>query len=459
MKSASHAHDGAFIPVYVRWRPAVGSEVGLNELNRSTTPDRNTQLSSVSVSRHASAARPEWTSTHSFQGVLGPEDDNAQVFSTVVEPVLPKILQGGNCNFFVYGHTGSGKTHTTLGYDGHETSGNTGLCLMAAQRLFDALDIINKDDGEERLGIGISLFELRRKTAYDLLNGHTACHVREGYDGKTHIRGETEVLEGGKVRVRPIVKRPCWTFDSFRQELQEGISSRSVGTSSVHNQSSRTHAILELEIISQSLVDARTALIDRQSELVPVAKHATDVSIEEQTASIVRTPDGKWIPNPDRSINQQRIDEAEMEKARFEARVQAAEENVNTILESRTIRGLGGKMVFVDLAGAEYHQEKGRQAEPTRQTPQELQEGREINTDLLALKEVIRALRQKQPRIPFRSSTLTMVLREHFTGSPNSFSAMIVTLSPAEEKYAATLDSLKYGALVGGVRKTRKTIN
>jgi len=60
------------------------------------------------------------------------------------------------------------------------------------------------------LGVAFSLFELCKKTALDLLNNNgTACHTREGADGRTHIRGETEVLEGGKVRVCPIVQRPC----------------------------------------------------------------------------------------------------------------------------------------------------------------------------------------------------------------------------------------------------------
>ncbi|KAK6860843.1 hypothetical protein PG995_004479 [Apiospora arundinis] len=106
-------------------------------------------------------------------------------------------------------------------------------------------------------------------------------------------------------------------------------------------------------------------------------------------------------------------------------------------------------MVFVDLAGAEYHQEKGAQLQTPKQTPQERQEGRQINTDLLALKEVIRAWSKNEPRIPFRASSLTMVLREHFMTSGEGSSAMIVTVSPAQEQYLATLNSLKYGSLVG----------
>ncbi len=42
-----------------------------------------------------------------------------------------------------------------------------------------------------------------------------------------------------------------------------------------------------------------------------------------------------------------------------------------------------------------------------------------------------------------------MVLREHFLNSERGNSAMIVTVSPAKDQYTATLNSLKYGSLVG----------
>jgi hypothetical protein len=67
------------------------------------------------------------------------------------------------------------------------------------------------------------------------------------------------------------------------------------------------------------------------------------------------------------------------------------------------------------------------------------------------LKEVIRAMAQKQTRIPFRSSPLTMVLREHFLAGEGDegFSAVILTASPSSAQYTATIDTLKYGNLIG----------
>lgn len=75
------------------------------------------------------------------------------------------------------------------------------------------------------------------------------------------------------------------------------------------------------------------------------------------------------------------------------------------------------KLAIVDLAGSEYYHGKATSsmAKPKQTSPQAQQEGGQINIDLLALK-VIRARALKQSRIPFRLSTLTMVLRTHSWG-------------------------------------------
>ncbi|KAF7596801.1 hypothetical protein BBP40_012400 [Aspergillus hancockii] len=410
-----------------------------------------------------SAAERPWKSVHAFTKVFEANDNNESVFQAVVAPTLPHVLNGRSCNFFAYGHSGSGKSHTIIGYDFNHPD-EFGLCLAAARHLSETLAGLNRDneDPADELGIGIRMFELRKNTAFDLLNGRRKCYVREGNDGKTHIRGETEILEEGKVRVRPIVTKACWSFDDLRQELLAGLRLRATGTSTIHDQSSRTHAVLELEIVTRALLEARDAVVERQSELVPVAKRATDVYLEENIKGVIQDSDGRYVPNPDYRIDQARIDDAEAKKAEFESYVRNAEDKVQDVFQSCGHTCLGGNLVFVDLAGSEYYHDKTTSAVArTKQTPQELQEGRQINTDLLALKEVIRARALKQARIPFRSSPLTMVLRDHFLGSntSDSYSAMILTVSPSTEQFAATMNTLKYGNLVGvagGEKKKKK---
>nr|KMM72699.1 kinesin family protein [Coccidioides posadasii RMSCC 3488] len=441
---------------FVRWRPMSPGESTTGELERSHAQHENSRFSTSIISQLGSSRDRSWKSAGCFSRIFEVNDGNKDVFEAVVAPSLPHVLNGGTCKFFAYGHSGSGKTHTIIGYD-YENSDEFGLCLAAAHALCQALEKLNEarasegrgNDGD-RLGIGIRMYEMRKNSAFDLLNGRRECYVREGPDGRVHVRGETEVLEGGKVRVRPVVVRDCWSFEDLRRELQVGLKLRAIGLSTVHDQSSRTHAVVELEVVTKSLLDARDAIIDRESEFVPVAKRATDIYLEENANAYIKTSEGKYVPNPDRPPNQERIDAAEKEKEKFESYMKQAEAHACDVFASHDQRCLGGKLVFVDLAGSEYYHEKATPSTfATKMTPQERQEGRQINTDLLALKEVIRARALNQARIPFRSSPLTMVLREHFSASTDSQSAMILTVSPSFGQFAATMNTLKYGNLVG----------
>ncbi len=438
--------------VFVRWRPLVGAETTTGSVEHSANTSPSSTLLAVTVHRCQTQSGKPWRSAAAFTAILDSTASNTAAYATVVQPTVPRVLAGGCCSFFAYGHSGSGKTHTVVGYE--QDKSGFGICLAAAEQLFEQISKFNAEENNQPLAVGLSVFELRQKAAFDLLNDGTKCHIREGPDGKIHIRGETETLSEGKVRVQPIVKRPCWTFAELRDQLRNALARRAVGTSSVHDQSSRTHAVLELEIINAPLIAARAQVIDRQSELVPIGKRALDVIIDEQTKSVIKDVNNIYQPNPDYVVNQALIDKVTAEKDKFEARVADAEAKVDAIYAQHnsaesTIR-LGGKMVFVDLAGAEYQQDSKISA--TTQTPAERQEARQINTDLLALKEVMRAWSTRQKRVPYRSSPLTMVLRETFADARNCGAGMVVTVSPATMHHAATLNSLKYGSLMGTAR-------
>ncbi|KAL3441075.1 P-loop containing nucleoside triphosphate hydrolase protein [Aspergillus insuetus] len=441
--------------VFARWRPLPPNEAETQspEIDRAHTkyPDN---LISTSLTSPATHSRP-WKSNPVFTHVFEGHDTNKTVFDAVVSPILPRVLNGETCNFLAYGHSGSGKSHTIIGYD-FEDPDEFGLCLAAARHLSAELARLNESlekGSEDELGIGLRMYELRGNIAFDLLNDHCKCHIREGYDGQTHIRGETEVMSDGRVRVRPIVTKASWGLDDVRRELLAGLELRATGSSTIHDQSSRTHAVLEIEVVTRAFLGARDAVIERQSELVPVAKRATDVYLEENMKAFVQTAEGKYVPNPEYQIDQARIDEAEAGKAEFEGYLRDAESRLEVVMEPSTHPCLGGKFVFVDLAGSEYYHDKSisSSAPRAKPTPQEQREGRQINTDLLALKEVIRARALRQQRIPYRSSPLTMVLRGHF--EPNdtveSYTAMILTASPDVSQCPATMNTLKYGNLVG----------
>lgn len=94
---------------------------------------------------------------------------------------------------------------------------------------------------------------------------------------------------------------------------------------------------------------------------------------------------------------------------------------------------------FIDLAGSERGADTSSASRATRL------EGAEINTSLLALKEVIRALATggSMTHIPFRGSKLTQVLKDSFVGD-NTRCCMVACISPDIGNCEQTLNTLRY---------------
>jgi kinesin family protein 2/24 len=95
------------------------------------------------------------------------------------------------------------------------------------------------------------------------------------------------------------------------------------------------------------------------------------------------------------------------------------------------------KLSFIDLAGSE------RGADTNHSSKQTRMEGAEINTSLLALKEVIRSLEKKHGHTPFRGSKLTQVLKDSFIGE-RTRTCMIACVSPSHTNCEHTLNTLRY---------------
>ncbi|KAI3768213.1 hypothetical protein L2E82_18709 [Cichorium intybus] len=103
---------------------------------------------------------------------------------------------------------------------------------------------------------------------------------------------------------------------------------------------------------------------------------------------------------------------------------------------SQVIRG---KLALVDLAGSE-------RASETNSGGQKLRDGANINRSLLALANCINALGKQHKKglayVPYRNSKLTRILKVGLSG--NSQTVMIATISPADNQYHHTINTLKY---------------
>ena len=114
------------------------------------------------------------------------------------------------------------------------------------------------------------------------------------------------------------------------------------------------------------------------------------------------------------------------------------------------ISAIGGKLSFIDLAGSE------RGADTNHSSKQTRMEGAEINTSLLALKEVIRSLERKHGHTPFRGSKLTQVLKDSFIGEKTR-TCMIACVSPSNSNCEHTLNTLRYADRVKEHQASQQT--
>lgn len=94
-----------------------------------------------------------------------------------------------------------------------------------------------------------------------------------------------------------------------------------------------------------------------------------------------------------------------------------------------------GYLNLVDLAGSERQSKTGATAE-------RLKEASKINRALSSLGNVISALAEKSPHVPYRDSKLTRLLQDSLGG--NSKTIMIANIGPSEYNYNETLTTLRY---------------
>jgi len=405
----------AQVKVFVRWRPLVGQELKRGDaavVHECVKDGRGTM--SVSVTSDRMPRVKTWKGA-GYSGVFRGPEGNAEVFDAAVEPMVSTIFRGKSACLFCYGHTGSGKTHTVLGY-GPEL----GLYRLGADRIFEEL--------EKGLQLSVRFAELHNGRAFDLLDGRAECQVREDADGAVHFRKDPTVFPDGRVRVRPLASIPCGSSEAVAAAVTLGSALRAVGSSSLHDQSSRSHAILEMEVVSEDLLAAREAVVHEESLLVPLGKELEELNFQASQGADVD------------------LAEKEERQALLHEQKQlldAARERLAEVTSGGP-RGLGGTLVLVDLAGAEHGNDAGKGGRT--QTPEEVREGKEINTSLLHLKEVVRAMASGSSHVPFRSCRLTRVMRHWLR--PGCCCSMVSNVSGSDLQAGKSLNTLQYAALV-----------
>ena len=196
-----------------------------------------------------------------FDEVFDETDGNTEVYKRTAGRLIDFVYDGGFCSCFAYGQTGSGKTYTMMGTNARER----GLYLQAADEIFKKL--------EPNLEVAVSFFEIYASKLYDLLNYKEQIFAREDENQKVHIRGLTEHKVENSNSIMNLVKK--------------GLEGRSSSTTTMNDESSRSHAIMEIKLkLSSGKLIGKLSVIDLAGSERASVGHAGDKQIQMEGAEI-----------------------------------------------------------------------------------------------------------------------------------------------------------------------------
>ncbi|NXI50252.1 KIF24 protein, partial [Chloroceryle aenea] len=213
------------IRVCVRKRPLGPKEERRGEVNIITVKDKETLLLHE---KKEAVDLTQYILQHVFyfDEVFGESCTNQDVYMKTAHPLIQHIFNGGNATCFAYGQTGAGKTYTMIG-----THRNPGLYALAAKDIFRHLEA---SQSKKDLLVLISFYEIYCGQLYDLLNGRKRLFAREDSKHVVQIVGLREVQVD--------------SVDLLLEVILKGGKERSTGATGVNSDSSRSHAIIQIQI-------------------------------------------------------------------------------------------------------------------------------------------------------------------------------------------------------------------
>lgn len=214
------ANSVAKIKVVVRKRPLNKKEMAKKE---EDVIDVEPNSNSLTVyERKLKVDLTEYVEKHEFlfDAVLNEDVSNEDVYSQTVRPIVPLIFQRTKATCFAYGQTGSGKTYTMQP-----------LPLKASEDIFRLMYYTYQNQGFK---LYVSFFEIYGGKVFDLLNDRKKLCMRE--DGKQQVC----IVGLQEYRVSDV--------ETIKEFIEKGNATRSTGTTGANEESSRSHAILQLAI-------------------------------------------------------------------------------------------------------------------------------------------------------------------------------------------------------------------
>ena len=233
--------------IFCRKRPLWNSEAEDGEYDALTIDDKTGQC----VVHDGKAGRDMSTYTlhreFALDGVYGASADERQMLSRVVDPLCELAHGGGAASLILFGQTGTGKTHTSHNMQCYlarrllppESEAGAHWAFPAASAATSSATSTTSTAGTTSTSVVLEIFELREKKAYDLLNGRKAVRLVADSDERIHVLGGTKVV--------------ATTAEELLSAISRAHKLRSVAATERNAQSSRSHCVCRLRVVTETL--------------------------------------------------------------------------------------------------------------------------------------------------------------------------------------------------------------
>ncbi|KAM6300152.1 chromosome-associated kinesin KIF4A isoform 2-T2 [Aegotheles albertisi] len=182
-----------------------------------------------------------------YDFVFDPSVEQEEVFNTAVAPLVRGIFKGYNATVLAYGQTGSGKTYSMGGtYTANqEYEPSVGVIPRVIKLLFKEKE--QRQDWE--FVLKVSYLEIYNEDILDLL-----CPSRER-SSQISIREDPK----GGIKIVGLTERNVTCAQDTVSCLEQGNNSRTVASTAMNSQSSRSHAIFTICIDQKKRSDKNSS--------------------------------------------------------------------------------------------------------------------------------------------------------------------------------------------------------
>ena len=230
------------IKVAVRVRPFSRRELELGAACVVEMDNKRTVLHHLGEKERAKQPK-SFTYDHCFNS-LDPSDPHFtsqdSVFEYLGRDILENAFAGYNACILAYGQTGSGKSYTMMGA---RTGPESGIIPRLCEQLFTSIGQVSTAEHETK--VEVSYMEIYNEKVFDLLDLTSPCRealkVREHNVLGPYVDGLSQLA--------------VISYQEIEDLMVEGNKSRTVASTNMNNESSRSHAVFTV-ILTFTLKDA-----------------------------------------------------------------------------------------------------------------------------------------------------------------------------------------------------------